>query len=165
MGCSPPTRKLDALLAAGSARRLLAIGCVVAFVVAGGAARADSAVRPDVGSYAGSAGAGFPVSFKVGEGGKDLTGLRTDFEGTVNCGPGANNPPYFEFPRLAILDGRFSGHTTVLWASGITPSYTIKGTFSSPTHAAGTIHVYFAYPHDALPPCEETDAFSVARAP
>ena len=163
MGRSLPALSLRRVVAAGSGRRLAVTGLVAAIVAAGGVARADSAVKPDPGSYLGSAGAGFPVSFKVGDGGTEITGLRTDFEGTVNCGPGSNNPPYFDFPTLRLLDGSFTGHTSVLWASGISPSYTIKGTFGSPTRATGTIHVYFTYPHNALPPCEETDAFSVAK--
>jgi hypothetical protein len=163
MGHSLSARNLDAVVAASAVRRVVVTGFVAALVVAGGAARADAAVKPDAGSYSGSAGAGFPVSFKVGDGGKEITRLRTDFEGTVNCGPASDNPPYFDFPTLSILDDSFKGQTSVLWGSGINPSYTIKGTFSSPTRANGTIHVYFTYPHNALPPCEETDSFSVAK--
>ncbi len=47
--------------------------------------------------------------------------------------------------------------------SGINPRYTLKGEFNAPTHAEGTINVFFTYPHNALPPCNETDKFSAMR--
>jgi hypothetical protein len=47
--------------------------------------------------------------------------------------------------------------------SGINPRYKIKGEFNTPTHAEGTINVFFTYPHNALPPCNETDSFSATH--
>jgi hypothetical protein len=138
-------------------------GLVACALALSGAAGATATVKPDAGSYSGSAGAGFPVSFTVSSNGKEITKLRTDFEGTVNCGPAADDPPYFDFPTLAITDDGFHGATTVTNPSGISPSYTIKGTFSTATHAGGTVHVSFSFPHNALPPCNETDAFSATH--
>ena len=134
------------------------VACALALVGVGGAI---AAVKPDAGSYAGSAGAGFPVSFTVSSNGKEIIKLRTDFEGTINCGPPATDPPYFDFPSLELAGDSFHGATTIADRAGTSPSYTIKGTFSTATHADGTIHVFFSYPHNALPPCNETDAFSV----
>ena len=39
----------------------------------------------------------------------------------------------------------------------------LKGGFNTPTHAEGTINVFFTYPHNALPPCNETDPFSATH--
>ena len=38
-----------------------------------------------------------------------------------------------------------------------------KGEFKTPTHAEGTINVFFTYPHNALPPCNETDPFAATH--
>ncbi len=129
--------------------------------VGGGVAAAKSPVKPRPGDYSGDVGA-FTLSFKVSPNGEKLTGLRTDFQGTVNCGPPDDEPLFFDFPTLAIASGRFDGET-VMNNSGINPRYTIKGEFNTPTHAEGTINVFFTYPHNALPPCNETDKFSATR--
>jgi hypothetical protein len=130
-----------------------------------GAAQASAAPgKPDPGRYTGNIGAGFPVHFVVSSSGKTITGLTTDFEGTVNCGPPADDPPYFHFPTLTIDDGAFKGTTVEDAGSDIAPVYTIKGHFTTPGRAEGTIHVSFSFPHNALPPCNETDSFSAKRA-
>ena len=127
-------------------------------VAGGGVAVAKSSVKPRPGTYAGDVGA-FTLSFKISPNGEKLTALRTDFQGTVNCGPPDDNPLFFDFPTLAITGGHFDGETVVN-NSGINPRYRIKGEFNTPTHAEGTINVFFTYPHNALPPCDETDPFS-----
>lgn len=130
-------------------------------VLCGGVAVAKSPVKPRPGAYSGDVGA-FTLSFKVTPNGEKLAGLRTDFQGTVNCGPPDDEPLFFDFPTLAIASGRFDGET-VMNNSGINPRYTLKGEFNTPTHAEGTINVFFTYPHNALPPCNETDKFSAMR--
>lgn len=130
-------------------------------VLGGGVAVAKSAVKPRSGSYSGDVGV-FTLSFKVLPNGEKLTGLRTDFQGTVNCGPPDDEPLFFDFPTLAIRNGGFDGET-VMNNSGINPRYTIKGEFNTPTHAEGTINVSFTFPHNALPPCNETDKFSATH--
>jgi hypothetical protein len=127
----------------------------------GGVAIAKSTVKPRPGSYSGDVGA-FTLSFKVSPNGEKLTGLRTDFQGTVNCGPPDDEPVFFDFPTLAIASGHFDGDT-IMNNSDINPRYTLKGEFNTPTHAEGTINVFFTYPHNALPPCNETDKFSAMR--
>ncbi len=130
-------------------------------VLGGGMAVAKSIVKPRPGSYSGDVGV-FTLSFKVSPNGEKLTGLRTDFQGTVNCGPPDDEPLFFDFPTLAIASGDFDGET-VMNNSGINPRYTIKGEFNTPTHAEGTINVFFTFPHNALPPCNETDKFSATH--
>ena len=127
-----------------------------------GIAGARSAVKPEPGEYSGSAGAGFPVHFSVG--GDRISGLRTDFEATVDCGPPAGDPPYFTFPAMTISGDDFHGSTVQHVSSGYSPSFTIKGTFETATKVTGTIHASFTYLHNALPPCNETDKFSATRS-
>jgi hypothetical protein len=147
----------------GGTPRILAAALLAVTIAAvgGGVATAKSPVKPRPGAYSGDVGA-FTLSFKVSPNGEKLTGLRTDFQGTVNCGPPDDEPLFFDFPTLAIASGRFDGET-VMNNSGINPRYTLKGEFNTPTHAEGTINVFFTYPHNALPPCNETDKFSAMR--
>jgi hypothetical protein len=130
-------------------------------VICGSVAIAKSPIKPSPGAYSGDVGA-FTLSFKISPNGEKLTGLKTDFQGTVNCGPPDDEPVFFDFPTLAIASGRFDGET-VINNSGINPRYTLKGEFNTPTHAEGTINVFFTYPHNALPPCNETDKFSATH--
>jgi hypothetical protein len=153
------------------ARRTLLVGTLriltpvlLAMTVAalgGGVAMAKPEAKPRPGSYSGNVGV-FTLSFKVSPNSEKLTGLKTDFQGTINCGPPDDEPLFFDFPTLAIASGRFDGETVVN-NSGINPRYTIKGEFNTPTHAEGTINVFFSYPHNALPPCNETDPFSATH--
>jgi hypothetical protein len=157
-----PNRPAQQTLLRGTPRILAATLLAVAIsITGGGVAAAKSLVRPRPGAYSGDVGV-FTLSFKVSPNGEKLTGLRTDFQGTVNCGPPAEEPIFFDFPTLAIASGRFDGET-VMDNSGINPRYTLKGEFNTPTHAEGTINVFFTYPHNALPPCNETDKFSAMR--
>jgi hypothetical protein len=136
------------------AAAIAAVGCSVA--------AAKPAAKPKPGGYSGDVGA-FTLSFTVSPNGEKLTALRTDFQGTVNCGPPDDNALFFDFPKLAISSGRFDGEKTTNSNSEISPRYTIKGRFNTPTHAEGTINVFFTYPHNALPPCDETDPFSATH--
>jgi hypothetical protein len=126
-------------------------------------AAGKAAATPKTGNYAGSAGAS-DIGFEVTAKGTKITDLSTHFEATVNCGPPAENPPLVHFPTLAVVKGSFHGSTSVSYGGGINPQYSIRGTFSSPTHAGGTISVHFDFPHNALPPCDETAPISVTRA-
>lgn len=126
-------------------------------------AAGKAGVMPKTGNYAGFAGAS-DIGFKVSANGKKITDMSTHFEATVNCGPPAENPPLVHFPALAVVKGSFHGSTSVTYGGGISPQYSIRGTFSTPAHAGGTISVHFDFPHNALPPCNETASFSVTRA-
>lgn len=130
--------------------------------VGGGVAVAKSTLEPRPGSYSGDVGA-FTLSFKISPNSEKLTALRTDFQGTINCGPPDDNPLFFDFPALTVASGRFDGERVMNSNSDISPRYTIKGAFKTPTHAEGTINVFFTYPHNALPPCNETDPFSATH--
>jgi hypothetical protein len=157
-----PSGPAQQTLLTGTPRILAAaLLAVIIAAVSGGVAVAKSPVKPSPGAYSGDVGV-FTLSFKVSPNGEKLTGLRTDFQGTVNCGPPDDEPVFFDFPALAIASGRFDGET-VINNSGINPRYTIKGEFNTPTHAEGTINVFFTFPHNALPPCNETDKFSATR--
>jgi hypothetical protein len=67
------------------------------------------------------------------------------------------------FPELAVRKGSFTGSTTLSPRSGIEQFFSIKGSFSSPTRAAGTMHGHFSIPHNALSPCSNTSAFTALR--
>lgn len=143
--------------------RIMILILLAATMVAGGGgmAMAKSSFKPRPGTYAGDVGA-FTLSFKVSANGEKLTALRTDFQGTVNCGPPDDEPLFFDFPTMTIASAHFDGETAMN-NSGINPRYKIKGEFNTPTHAEGTINVFFTYPHNALPPCNETDSFSTTH--
>ncbi|MGA9284377.1 MAG: hypothetical protein WBV85_02950 [Solirubrobacteraceae bacterium] len=126
-------------------------------------AAGKAAVVPKTGNYAGFAGAS-DIGFKVTAKGTKIVDLSTHFEATVNCGPPAENPPLVHFPSLAVVKGSFHGSTSVTYGGGINPQYSIRGTFSSSTRAGGTISVHFDFPHNALPPCNETSQISLTRA-
>jgi hypothetical protein len=122
------------------------------------------AVQPRTGKFSGFIGPGSRLSFTVSSRGTRITKLRSNFEGTVNCGPPANNPASFGFPELEIHHGQFSGATTVHYPSGLTPRFKISGHFTTPSKASGTMNVHFTFPHNALPPCNQTSPFSVSRS-
>jgi hypothetical protein len=149
------------LLKTGFAAALLVVAAT--FGAAYALAAGKAAVTPKTGNYAGSAGAS-DLGFKVTAKGTKITDLSTHFEATVNCGPPAENPPLVHFPTLAVVKGRFHGSTSISYGSGITPQYSIRGDFRSPTQAGGTISIHFDFPHNALPPCNETASISVTRA-
>jgi hypothetical protein len=138
--------------------RVLAALALICAIAAAGAVAAE--LTPETGTYKGSAGVGFPLSFAVAAHGSEIVHLRTDFEGTVNCGPPSDTPSYFTFPALTIRRDHFEGETSVTNPSGISPRYTIKGDFASASEVGGQIRVQFSFPHNALPPCDETDRFS-----
>src|SRR5271154_5187353 len=48
-------------------------------------------VKPKPGRFQGNSGA-FSVGFKVSSSSKQITGLRTDFQATVSCGPPSSIP-------------------------------------------------------------------------
>jgi hypothetical protein len=140
--------------------RLVAVA-VCALLLAAPVA-ASLLAAPDSGKFTGTAGAGFHITFTVKDG-KTITSLRTDFEATIDCGPPAEPAPYFTFPAIEVSGGDFHGSTTVVNAGGTSPTFTIKGSFTSATKASGTIHESFSYPKNALPPCSETDTFKAER--
>jgi hypothetical protein len=145
------------------AAALLLVAAVAIAGETGDAMAAGKPVTPKTGNWAGFAGT-FEIGFKVAAGGTRITGLATRYEATSECGPPAENPPLVHFPALAVVKGKFHGSTSISYGSGISPRYTISGSFSSPTHAGGTIKVSFDFPHNALPPCDETAPISVTRA-
>lgn len=97
----------------------------------------------------------------VSPGGKRITGLRTDFQATEDCGPPSTARIHIVFPTIVIHGDSFSGATTT--TGEIPMHYSIRGIFHAPNAAAGTIGVRFTFPHNALPPCNESDSFSVKR--
>jgi hypothetical protein len=139
----------------------LVAAALVAGTVSAGAAPAHSAsVTPKPGRYSGSAGL-FTLSFTVSAGGKQIAHLTTDYNPAADC----SVPTSIQseaFPTLAVRRGSFTGSTT-LGSSGSAQFFSIRGSFSTPTKAAGTIHGHFSIPHNALPPCSNTTAFTVQR--
>ena len=125
-------------------------------------AAAAWAATPKDGHYSGFVDP-YTISFVVGHG--KITQLRTDFEATTCSGLAPSSlVHYFEFPALAIRDGRFTGSTTLHYKSGLDPRFTISGSFSSPMHAAGTFHEYISVPASwGVPSCTIPQPFSASR--
>jgi hypothetical protein len=149
------------LLKTGFAAALLTV--VATFGTGYALAAGKSDAKPQDGKWAGSVGP-FELGFKVIDNGKKVTDLSTRFEGTVNCGPPADTPPLVHFPTMAVVKGKFHGTTAITYPSGISPNYSVSGTFSSPTQAGGTMNVHFSFPHNALPPCDDTSPVVATRA-
>ncbi len=134
-------------------------GAASARSASAGSARGHTAgsATPKPGHYSGAAGL-FNLSFTVSANGKQITHLVTDYNPAAEC----NVPTSIQseaFPTLAVRKGAFTGSTT-LGSAGSVQFFSIKGSFSTPTKAAGTIHGHFTIPHNALPPCSNTTAFA-----
>jgi hypothetical protein len=127
------------------------------------AAKAASDATPEPGSYAGFVGP-FNIDFKVSRDRKTITDLHTNYQATVGCGPPSDTPVTTRFPKLELDKGHFSGSVTRAPGSEIPMHYSIRGNFSTTEKAQGSVTVHFTFPHNALPPCNSTDSFSVARA-
>jgi hypothetical protein len=121
------------------------------------------AATPRSGRYAGFVGGVFSISFRVAN--TKITHLVTNFEATTCSGLApAESSPSFGFPTLAIENGHFAGSRTVNYRSGISPHFTLSGSFSTPKRAAGTLHEHIALPPNfGAPSCTVSYAFSVTR--
>ena len=139
---------------------LVAVALVAGTVSAGAAPAHIASVTPKPGRYSGSAGL-FTLSFTVSAGGKQITHLVTDYNPAADCSVPTSIQSEV-FPTLAVHRGSFTGSTT-LGSSGSAQFFSIRGSFSTPAKAAGTIHGHFSIPHNALPPCSNTTAFTVQR--
>jgi hypothetical protein len=148
---------------ASLAVRRFAVGVSAAIAVSAAIlAAAAWAATPKDGHYSGFVDP-YTISFVVGHG--KITELRTDFEATTCSGLAPSSlVHYFEFPALAIRNGRFTGSTTLHYASGLDPHFSLSGSFSSPTRAAGTFHEHIAVPASwGVPSCTISEAFSASR--
>jgi hypothetical protein len=114
------------------------------------------------GRYAGTVGT-FSITFKVENG--RISHLVSNFEATTCSGLAPAEPsPYFSFPALAIKSGYFTGSTTIHDASGLSPQFTIRGSFTTPTRATGTLHEHISVPAGfGAPSCTESSKFSAKR--
>lgn len=145
-----------------SARRLgplLASAVSIAVIVAAPA----WAVTPKDGHYTGFVDP-FTISFTVENG--TISHFVTDFEAT-SC-PGLapdTTKTSFEFPSVKILNGRFSDAKTLHDKSGLDPHFTITGSFTKPTRAAGKLHEHIAVPKSfGAPSCTLSQPFSATLA-
>ena len=118
-----------------------------------------TAVTPRPGRYAGSAGP-FTLSFKVAAGAREITHLVTMYNPAADCGI-ATNDEHEGFPTLAVRKGRFTGTTVLRPPSGIPVFFSIEGSFSTPTRAAGTVHGRLTVV--SLPTCSDHVSFTAQR--
>lgn len=149
---------------ASLAVRSFAVGASAATVVSAAILAASAwAATPKDGHYSGFVDP-YTITFVVAKG--KITQLRTDFEATTCEGLAPSSlVHYFEFPALAIRKGRFTGSTTLHYASGLDPNFSLSGHFSSPTRAAGMFHEHIAVPASwGVPSCTISEPFSVSRA-
>jgi hypothetical protein len=69
---------------------------------------------------------------------------------------------FFTFPSAKIKDGHFDDSKTLHDRSGLDPHFTISGTFTKATHAAGKLHEHIAVPKNfGAPSCTLSQPFSV----
>jgi hypothetical protein len=138
--------------------------CALLLALAAGAS-ADSATvagspaTPRAGRYSGNAGP-YTLSFKVSSDRKRITHLVTNYNAAADCSIPTGETT-ISFPALAIKKGRFTGSTVVREPSGISESFSIQGSFSSPTRAGGTVHGNLAVP--TFRPCHDHVALAVHR--
>lgn len=116
-------------------------------------------VTPRPGRYTGFAGP-FTISFKVSPDRKTITHLVTIYNPAADCGIPTNGESE-GFPTLAVRKGRFTGSTVLSPPSGSRVFFSIQGSFSTPTRAAGTIHGHLTVV--SLRPCSDHVSFSVQR--
>ena len=116
-------------------------------------------MTPRPGRYSGFAGP-FNLSFKVSSDSKRITHLVTIYNPAANCGIPTNGQSE-GFPALAVRKGRFTGSTVLSPPSGTEVSFSIQGSFSTPTRAAGTIHGHLTVV--SLPPCNGHMSFTAQR--
>lgn len=146
-------------LCAVSLAALTLTGTTAAAVAAREARTAKAPVTPKPGRYSGTAGP-FTLSFKVTADSKKITHLVTMYNPAADCGIPTNGQSE-GFPALAIRKGRFTGSTVLSPPSGTEVSFSIQGSFSTPTRAAGTIHGHLTV--TSLPPCNDHVSFIVQR--
>ena len=152
---------MGARLSILSRRFAASLASVVAAVAI--AAAPASAVTPKNGHYAGFVDP-FTISFTVTNG--KISHFVTDFEATTCPGLAPDSTSTsFEFPSVEIRRGRFSDAKTLHYKSGLDPHFTIAGSFSKRTRAAGTLHEHIAVPTNfGAPSCTLSQPFSVTRA-
>lgn len=144
---------------AHSARRSVVPWALAVAVVALTAAPAW-ALTPKNGHYAGFVDP-FTISFTVANG--KISHFVTDFEATTCSGLAPDSTSMsFQFPSVRIRNGRFSDSTTLHFRSGLDPHFTLSGSFSTRTRAAGTLHEHIAVPANfGAPSCTLSQPFSL----
>lgn len=106
--------------------------------------------------YTGTVGPGYPVSFLVSPDGSSVEDLAVGIEAT--CQPGAGSiAPVYDFKKLAITSGAFSGSVFAQHGETVSDSVRISGTFFGRT-AVGEVtdlsHI------KSLPDCTESEPFT-----
>jgi hypothetical protein len=140
---------------------LVALLCASLISAAHAEPARTASATPKPGRYTGFVGP-FSLSFKVSAGGRQITDLVTGYDPGAECSVPTNGQSE-RFPALSVRKGSFTGSTTLAPPSGIEQFFSIKGSFSSSTRAAGTMHGHFSIPHNALPPCSNTSTFTAQR--
>ncbi len=98
-------------------------------VLAGAPVLAIAAGRVKDGSYSGSVGPGWPLSFKVAAHGTKVEDLVAGFDAGCNGAPG-QVAPLFHFGTLEIKDGKLAGSTSRTFTSSVTDVLHISASFS-----------------------------------
>jgi hypothetical protein len=108
------------------------------------------------GSYSGSVGPGYPLSFKVAAHGTEVEDLVLGFDAGCNGAP-ANVAPLFHFGTLKLKDDKLSGSTSHSFGSTVTDALHINGAFSG-NHVSGKVTVDQSI--TSLGSCTEADTFT-----
>jgi hypothetical protein len=121
---------------------------------------ASATAKPEDGRYAGEVGV-YRLSFEVTGGGTKIKHLESDFNPAAFCSIPTSEST-IGFPTLSLRDGQFTGSATENPHAKSPTFFSIRGKFTSATHASGSIHAHFTI--TSLPPCQASGTFTVSRA-
>jgi hypothetical protein len=108
------------------------------------------------GSYAGTVGPGYPLSFRVSANGTEVSDLVLGFDESCNGAP-AETAPLFHFKTLKIEGGKFSGSSIDHFGTTVSDSLHISGRFSG-SEVTGKVTDTSAI--KSLPSCTESEPFT-----
>ena len=94
-------------------------------------------------------------------GGTKIKRLKTDFNPAAFCSIPTSESTV-AFPALSLRGGQFTGSFTENPHSKSPTFFSIRGKFTSATHASGSIHAHFTI--KSLAPCQASGTFTVSRA-
>jgi hypothetical protein len=108
------------------------------------------------GSYSGSVGPGYPLSFKVAAHGTEVEDLVLGLDASCNGAP-ADVAPLYHFGTLKIKDDKLSGSTSRAFGPTVTDAVRISATFSG-DHLSGKVTVDQSI--TSLGSCTEADTLT-----
>jgi hypothetical protein len=135
--------------------RLFALVLLAVLALATAPALALAAERAKDGSYSGSVGPGYPLSFKVTAHGTEVEDLVLGLDAGCNGAP-AEVAPLYHFGTLKLKDDKLSGSTSRSFGPTVTDALHISGTFSG-EGVSGKVTVDQSI--TSLGSCTEADTF------